>query len=75
SLPTTLTNTSTAAPLPSTSGQVSGTLPVLGEGPSATPVRTVKYWAHVSQMELMITGILAHLAAIKEGLQIASVAA
>ncbi|KAG6870917.1 hypothetical protein C0995_009726 [Termitomyces sp. Mi166 len=66
-------NTSTAALPLSTSGQVSGTLPVPGEGPLATPVRTAKYWAHISQMELMITGILAHLAAIEEGLQITSV--
>ncbi|KAG6859125.1 hypothetical protein C0995_011327, partial [Termitomyces sp. Mi166 len=38
--PTTPTNTSTAAPLPSTSGQASGTLPIPSEGPSATPVGT-----------------------------------
>ncbi|KAG6871219.1 hypothetical protein C0995_007127, partial [Termitomyces sp. Mi166 len=36
----TLTNTYTAAPMPSTSGQVSGTLSVSGEGPSATPIGT-----------------------------------
>ncbi|KAG6859913.1 hypothetical protein C0995_002028, partial [Termitomyces sp. Mi166 len=71
---TTPTNTSTAALLPSTSSQASGILPIPGSGPSATPVRTAKYWAQVSQMELMITGILACLAAIEEGLQIASVA-
>ncbi|KAG6886492.1 hypothetical protein C0995_007392 [Termitomyces sp. Mi166 len=73
--PTTPTNTSTAAPLPITSGQASGTPPILGEGLSATPVGTAKYWACVSQMELMITGILACLAAIEEGLQITSIAA
>ncbi|KAG6901245.1 hypothetical protein C0995_014651 [Termitomyces sp. Mi166 len=65
-------NTSTAAPLPSTSGQASGTLPILGSGPLVALVGTAKYWAHISQMELMITGILAHLAAIEEGLQITS---
>ncbi|KAG6870177.1 hypothetical protein C0995_014760, partial [Termitomyces sp. Mi166 len=73
--PTTLMNTSTAVPLPSTSGQASGTPPISGKGPSVTSVRTAKYWAHVSQMELMITSILARLAAIEKGLQIASVAA
>ncbi|KAG6898852.1 hypothetical protein C0995_008080 [Termitomyces sp. Mi166 len=68
-------NTHTTAPSPSTSGQASGTPPIPGEGPSATPVGTAKYWARVSQMELMITSIMAHLAVIEDGLQIASVAA
>ncbi|KAG6901113.1 hypothetical protein C0995_000509, partial [Termitomyces sp. Mi166 len=63
------------SPLPSTSGQASGTLPIPDKGLLATPIRTAKYWAHVSQMELMITGILAHLTAIEKGLQITSVAA
>ncbi|KAG6886401.1 hypothetical protein C0995_008146, partial [Termitomyces sp. Mi166 len=43
--PTTPMNTSTAAPLPSTSGQVSGTPPILGSGSSVTLVETAKYWA------------------------------
>ncbi|KAG6882584.1 hypothetical protein C0995_014351, partial [Termitomyces sp. Mi166 len=64
-----------AALPPSTSGQVSGTLPVLGSGPLATLVRTAKYWAQVSQMKLMITSILACFAAIEEGLQIAFITA
>ncbi|KAG6870894.1 hypothetical protein C0995_009802 [Termitomyces sp. Mi166 len=68
-------NTSTAALPPSTSGQVSGTLPVPGQGPLAIPVGTAKYWARVSQMELMIISILACLTADEEGLQITSVAA
>ncbi|KAG6882924.1 hypothetical protein C0995_013441, partial [Termitomyces sp. Mi166 len=38
--PTTPTKTSTAAPLPSTSDQASGTPPVLGEGTLVTPVGT-----------------------------------
>ncbi|KAG6857806.1 hypothetical protein C0995_005189, partial [Termitomyces sp. Mi166 len=73
--PTSPVNTCTTAPLPSTAGQASGTSPVPGEGPSATPVGTAKYWACVSQMELMITSIMARLAVIEDGLQIASVAA
>ncbi|KAG6899084.1 hypothetical protein C0995_007142 [Termitomyces sp. Mi166 len=73
--PTSPMNTPTTAPLSGISGQASGTPPILGEGPSATPVRTAKYWACVSQMELMITGIMARLAVIEDGLQIASVAA
>ncbi|KAG6859348.1 hypothetical protein C0995_009477 [Termitomyces sp. Mi166 len=43
--PTSPVNTRTTAPLPSTSGQASGTPPIAGEGPSATPVGTAKYWA------------------------------
>ncbi|KAG6858941.1 hypothetical protein C0995_012768, partial [Termitomyces sp. Mi166 len=73
--PTSPVNTHTTAPLPSTSGHVSGTLPILGEGPLTTPVGTAKYWAHISQMELMITSIMACLTVIEDGLQIASVAA
>ncbi|KAG6902259.1 hypothetical protein C0995_002410, partial [Termitomyces sp. Mi166 len=73
--PTSPVNTRMTAPSPSTAGQASGTPPILGEGPSATPVSTAKYWAHVSQMELMITSIMARLAVIEDGLQIASVAA
>ncbi|KAG6859688.1 hypothetical protein C0995_005671, partial [Termitomyces sp. Mi166 len=73
--PTSLMNTRTTAPSPSTTGQASGTSPILGEGPSVTPVSTAKYWARISQMELMITSIMAHLAVIEDGLQIASVTA
>ncbi|KAG6859926.1 hypothetical protein C0995_001832 [Termitomyces sp. Mi166 len=73
--PTSPMNTYTTAPTPSTSGQASGTPPILGEGLSATLIGTAKYWAHVSQMELMITSIMAHLTVIEDGLQIASVAA
>ncbi|KAG6887228.1 hypothetical protein C0995_000305 [Termitomyces sp. Mi166 len=72
--PTSPVNTRTTAPLPGTAGQASGTPPVPGEGSSATPVGTAKYWARVSQMELMITSIMARLAVIEDGLQIASVA-
>ncbi|KAG6886639.1 hypothetical protein C0995_006314 [Termitomyces sp. Mi166 len=71
--PTSLVNTCMTAPLPSTAGQASGTPPIPGEGPSATLVGTAKYWAHVSQMELMITSIMACLTVIEDGLQIASV--
>ncbi|KAG6882857.1 hypothetical protein C0995_013577, partial [Termitomyces sp. Mi166 len=73
--PTSPVNTCMTAPSPSTAGQASGTPPIPGEGPSATPVGTAKYWAHISQMELMITSIMARLAVIEDGLQIASVAA
>ncbi|KAG6883772.1 hypothetical protein C0995_011608 [Termitomyces sp. Mi166 len=73
--PTSPVNTHTTAPSPGTAGQASGTPPVPGEGPSATPVGTAKYWARVSQMELMITSIMARLAVIEDGLQIASVTA
>ncbi|KAG6898652.1 hypothetical protein C0995_008953 [Termitomyces sp. Mi166 len=72
--PTSPMNTHTTALLPSTADHPSGTPPILGEGPSVTPVGTAKYWAHVSQMELMITSIMARLAVIEDGLQIASVA-
>ncbi|KAG6901352.1 hypothetical protein C0995_013173 [Termitomyces sp. Mi166 len=73
--PTSPVNTRTTAPSPSTTGQASGTPPIPSEGPSATPVSTAKYWARISQMELMITSIMAHLAVIEDGLQIASVTA
>ncbi|KAG6871651.1 hypothetical protein C0995_001805 [Termitomyces sp. Mi166 len=75
SSPTSLVNTRMTAPSPSTAGQASGTPPILGEGPLATPVSTAKYWARISQMELMITSIMARLAVIEDGLQIALVAA
>ncbi|KAG6892146.1 hypothetical protein C0995_005170, partial [Termitomyces sp. Mi166 len=64
--PTSPVNTRMTAPSPSTAGQASGTLPILGEGPSATLVGTAKYWACVSQMELMITSIMARLAVIED---------
>ncbi|KAG6869436.1 hypothetical protein C0995_003100, partial [Termitomyces sp. Mi166 len=73
--PTSPVNTRTTAPSPSTAGQASGTLPIPGEGPSATLVGTAKYWARISQMELMITSIMARLAVIEDGLQIALVTA
>ncbi|KAG6858973.1 hypothetical protein C0995_012535 [Termitomyces sp. Mi166 len=73
--PTSPVNTCMTAPSPSTAGQASGTPPIPGEGHSATPVGTAKYWAHISQMELMITSIMARLAVIEDSLQIALVAA
>ncbi|KAG6880909.1 hypothetical protein C0995_003862, partial [Termitomyces sp. Mi166 len=57
-----------------TAGPTSGTPPVPGEGPSATPASTAEYWSRVSQMELMITSIMACLAVIEDGLQIALIA-
>ncbi|KAG6860686.1 hypothetical protein C0995_008678 [Termitomyces sp. Mi166 len=72
---TTLTDISTTAPLPCTSSQAPGTPLVPGSGSSAIPVGTAKYWAQVSQMELIMTEILACLAVIEQGSQIAAAAA
>ncbi|KAG6898650.1 hypothetical protein C0995_008957 [Termitomyces sp. Mi166 len=72
--PTSPVNTCTTAPLPSTAGLTSGTPSVPDEGPSATTAGTAEYWSRVSQMELIITSIMACLAVIEDGLQITSIA-